>query len=176
MLVGDHDRSCFVGLEDRHGSVEVIVFARLFAAVRDLLVEDAAVLVQGQLQKDEKSVKILANELIPIEKAEETWTASVHFNLEITRTDRQTLIRLRDILRQHPGSSPAFLHLRGSDNTDCLISLAEEFKLKVDARLAREVNDLLGYRAMETRCSAVKAANGTNGNGSRAAKRGALYG
>jgi DNA polymerase-3 subunit alpha len=170
------DQMAFVTLEDRHGAVEVIVFARLFAAVRDLLTEDAPILLQGQLQKDEKAVKILADELIPMEKAEETWTASVHFNLEITRTDRETLTRLRDILKQHPGTCPAFLHLRSTDNTDCLISLPEALKLKAGGRLSRAVNDLLGYRAVETHCAVVKAANTANGNGRKGRKKGVMYG
>ena len=36
----------FVTIEDMHGSVEVIIFSRVFADVRDLLVEDRPVLVQ----------------------------------------------------------------------------------------------------------------------------------
>ena len=45
------------------------------------------VLIQGQVQKDEQSVKILAEKVVPMDKAEETWTASIHLNLEISRTD-----------------------------------------------------------------------------------------
>jgi DNA polymerase-3 subunit alpha len=156
----------FVTIEDMHGSVEVIVFSRVFSDVRDLLVEDRPVLVQGQVQKDEKSVKILADMVIPIDKAEETWAASVHFNLEISRTDREGLKNLHAILKRYPGLCPAFLHLRSSDNADSIIALPDVFKLKAGGALTREVNGFLGYHAVETRCSAVTssaALNGVNG-------------
>ena len=159
----------FVTIEDMHGAVEVIVFSRVFSDVRDLLVEDRPVLVQGQVQKDEKSVKILADMVIPIDKAEETWAASVHFNLELSRTDREGLENLHAILKRHPGMCPAFLHLRSPGNTDSIIALPEGFKLKAGAVLTREVNGFLGYHAVETRCSAATSTATRNGvkNGRR---------
>ncbi len=158
----------FVTIEDMHGSVEVIVFSRVFSDARDLLEEDRPVIVQGQIQKDEKSVKILADTVIPVDKAEETWAASVHFNLEIGRTDREGLENLHDIFKRHPGMCPAFLHLRSLDNTESIIALPDVFKLKAGSALTREVNGFLGYHAVETRCSAVTssvALNGVNGRG-----------
>ncbi len=153
----------FVNLEDMHGAVEAIVFARLFDKTQDLLVEDKALLIQGQVQKDEKSVKILADEIIPIDKAEETWTASVHFSLELSRTDRRILTDLHAILERYPGGCKAFLHLRDTDRTDSIIELPERLRLKAGGALMREVNGLLGYRAVETRCSPVPAAAALTG-------------
>jgi len=157
------DSMAFVTLEDMHGAVEAIVFSRVFEDVRDLLVADKPLLIQGQVQKDEQSVKILADTVIPIAQAEATWTASIHLNLEISRTDRQLLKDLHAILERFPGPSPAFLHLRSPDNTDSIIALPDALKLKAGGALRREVNSFLGYHAVETRCSAVPAANALNG-------------
>ena len=157
------DLMAFVTIEDMHGAVEAIVFSRVFADVRDLLVEDKPLLIQGQVQKDEQSVKILADTVIPINKAEETWSASVHFNLEISRTDRETLTDLHTILQRHPGGCPAFLHLCSPDSTDSVIALSETLKLRAGGALSREVNNFLGYHAVDTRCSAVPAASALNG-------------
>ena len=164
------DLMAFVTIEDMHGAVETIVFARVFAEVRDLLVEDRPVLVQGQIQKDEKSVKILADTVIPINKAEETWAASVHLNLEMSRTDREGLENLHAILKRHPGHCPAFLHLRSPDNTDSIIALPDALRLKAGGALTREVNSFLGYHALETHCSAVTSSaiiNQVNRNGGK---------
>jgi len=157
------DLMAFVTIEDMHGAVEVIVFSRVFADVRDLLVEDKPLLIQGQVQKDEKSVKILADTVIPINKAEESWTASVHFNLEISRTDREILSDLHAILQRHPGACPAYLHLRSPDNTDSVIALPDALKLRAGGALSREVNKFIGYHAVETHCSPVPAASALNG-------------
>lgn len=157
------DLMAFVTIEDMHGAVEAIVFSRVFANVRDLLVEDKPLLIQGQVQKDEQSVKILADTVIPINQAEETWTASVHLNLEISRTDRGILADLHAILDRHPGGCPAFLHLRSPENTDSVIALPDALRLKAGGALSREVDNFLGYRAVDTRCSAVPAASALNG-------------
>lgn len=153
----------FVTIEDMHGAVEAIVFSRVFALARDLLEEDQPVLIQGQIQKDEQSVKILADAVVPIDKAEETWAASVHFNLEISRTDREALESLHALLKQHPGSCPAFLHLRSPDKTDSIIALPDTLRIKAGVSLTRDVNGLLGYQAVETRCHAVTSAGANNG-------------
>ena len=164
ILTKKGEKMAFVTIEDMHGTVEVIVFARLFAKIQDMLIEDKPLLIQGQIQKDEQSVKILADEIIPINQAEETWTASVHVNLEISRTDRETLTDLHTILERHRGTCKAFLHLCGSDKTDSVISLPEALRLRAGGSLMREVNTFLGYRAVETRCSPVPAASALNRN------------
>jgi DNA polymerase-3 subunit alpha len=110
-----------------------------------------------------QAVKILVDEIIPIEKAEETWAASIHFNLEISRTERETLSNLHAILERHPGSCPGFLHLRSPDKTDLVIALPETLRLKAGTILTREVHNFLGYQAVETHCRPVTASAGNNG-------------
>jgi DNA polymerase-3 subunit alpha len=157
------DLMAFVTIEDMHGAVEATVFARVFADARDYLVEDQPVLIQGQIQKDEQSVKILADTLIPMHKAEEMWTTSIHLNLEISRTDRETLAGLHDILMRHSGTCPAFLHLRSADRTDSIIALPDSLRLRAGGPLTRDVNGLLGYHAVEIHCNAVSPSAGLNG-------------
>ena len=142
----------FVTLEDLHGSVEATVFSSLYAKVHDLLTDDRPILIQGQLQKDENSVKILADTIIPIDKAEETWTASIHFNLDITRTQKEVLVKLKEILKSHPGSCCAYIHLLDPEKTETIVALSNSIKLRAGLPLTREVNRFLGYKAVETAC------------------------
>jgi DNA polymerase-3 subunit alpha len=151
----------FATIEDRHGTVEVTVFSRLFAAAGDLLTEDTAVLVQGQVQRDEQSVKLIAETLIPLEKAEETWTASVHLSLDLGHTSREQLLNLRAVLQRYPGSCRTYLHLRSPERTDAVIELAAGLHLKAGAALRREVSEVLGANALETRCTQLMGAEGS---------------
>ena len=112
--------------------------------------------MQGQVQKDEQSVKLVADSMIALDQAEATWTASVHVNLELDRTDRELLLRLRDLLQRFPGPCKAYLHLRGATFAEVLIELSEGFHLRAGPALRREVRDLLGYAAVETRCAPVE--------------------
>ena len=145
----------FATIEDRHGAVEVTVFSRVFAAAAELLTEDRGVLVQGQVQRDEQSVKLVAETIIPIEKAEEVWTASVHLRLDLERTDRALLLRLREVLQRYPGGCKAYLHFQAHTGTAAMIELSEGFRLKAGPALWREVTALLGQAAVETRCTPV---------------------
>jgi DNA polymerase-3 subunit alpha len=97
-----------------------------------------------------------------MDKAEETWTASIHFNLEIARTDRAALVKLHEILKKHAGNCKAYLHLHSTDNADTIIQLPHSMKLKASGALMREVNELLGYNAVETLCMSAKTETRTN--------------
>jgi DNA polymerase-3 subunit alpha len=146
----------FATIEDRHGAVEVTVFSRLFAAASDLLAEDTAVLVQGQVQRDEQSVKLVADTLIPLEKAEESWTASVHLSLDLDAISREQLLQLREVLQRYPGSCKTYLHLHSPERTEAVVEAAAGVHLKAGAALRREVSEVLGVNSLETRCSPIK--------------------
>ncbi len=146
------DLMAFVTLEDQHRTVEIIIFSLVYAAVHELLVEDNTVIIQGRVKRDENSVKILADTVVPIEKAEETWTASIHFNLDKNKTGKDLLLRLNDILKRYPGSCHAYIHLLSPEETDTVIALPDTMKLKAGSSLTRAVNELLGYNAVETIC------------------------
>ena len=130
-------------IEDMHGFVEAIVFSSVYAKASDQLFEDNPVIIEGRVQKDEKSAKIIAETIIPIDKAEETWTASIQFNLEILRTDKKLLSDLKNILKKHPGSSRAYILMQDDENVETVIELPDDMKLKAGSSLTRDVKALL---------------------------------
>jgi DNA polymerase III subunit alpha len=157
------DPMAFVRVEDLNGSVEVTIFSSLYSSILDLLKEDNPILVQGSLQKEENSVKILAEDFIPIDKAEETWTANVHFHIDVMRTEKNTLMGLRDILERHPGSSPAYLNLQVPEKSEVVMVLPDTMKVKPGPDLRRDVNRFLGYSAVKTVCGPIFS-SGNKGN------------
>jgi DNA polymerase-3 subunit alpha len=134
------------------------------------MAEDQIVLVEGEIQKDEKAVKILAESVVSIDRVESTWTASVRIHLDMSRTDRETLLNLNDVFRRHPGASPAVIALRDSGRVETIISLSDDLRLEAGAPLRQAVRRLVGYNAVETVC--VDPATGrpdrdNGGNGGR---------
>ena len=165
------DLMAFVTIEDMLGSIEVTVFSSVYKKIHDFLIDDNPIVLQGQVQKDENSVKILVDSLIPIDKAEETWTASIHFNLDITKIQRERLVKLYDIVSKHPGLCLAYIHLRDPDKTETIIALPDTMKLKAGSALTREVNRFLGYNAVETVCREVTASPQLNNFGKNSKKK-----
>lgn len=142
----------FVTLEDLSGLVEAILFSSLYSSVSDFIEKDSAVIVEGRITRDEKSNKILAETVVPIDRAEETWTASVHVNLDMTGLNKESLQKLCEILMQHKGSCSTYLHLLMPRRTDTIIALPDSMRVKADPDLIEAVNKFLGYSAVETVC------------------------
>jgi DNA polymerase-3 subunit alpha len=156
------DPMAFVTIEDMLGSVEVVVFSDLYAQVTDLLVEDQAVLVEGEVQVDEKAAKVLADTLIPIEKAEETWTAEICFTIDTEMVERDQLHRMHDLLRRHPGTCRAYMYIVIPDQSETIVQLPEHFRLAPSEALNREIKGLLGYDAVTTRCRSMQKTAAVN--------------
>ncbi|MBW1676203.1 MAG: DNA polymerase III subunit alpha [Deltaproteobacteria bacterium] len=142
----------FVTLEDLSGLAEVILFASLYSSVSGFIEKDSAIMVEGRVTRDEKSTKILADTVVPIDKAEGTWTASVHLNLDMSGLNKESLQKLCEILKQHKGSCSAYLHLLMPQRTDTIIALSDSIRVKADPDLTQAVNKFLGYSAVETVC------------------------
>jgi DNA polymerase-3 subunit alpha len=162
------DLMAFVMIEDMNGFVEAVVFSSVYSLARDQLFEDNPVIIEGRVQKDENSVKIIAETIVPIDKAEDTWTASIQFKLEMSRTDRRLLSELKEILKKHPGSSRAYILMQDGENVETVIELPDDMKLAAGVSLTRDVKALLGYNAVSTVCSAVSSSSmNSNKNGNR---------
>jgi DNA polymerase III subunit alpha len=149
------DPMAFFDLEDMNGSVEVTVFSSTYASVRDILLEDVPIIVQGSLEKKEKTIKIIADSIVPTDKAEEIWTASIHMTIDAERTENEPLEKLKDILVRYPGNCKGYLHVVLPEKTETIIELPAQLGLSASVNLTREVNRLLGYNAVHTRCSIV---------------------
>lgn len=157
------DLMAFVTMEDMHGSFEMTVFPNLYASASHLLEVDTAILVDGQIQKDEKSINLLSNHMVPIQKAEETWTVSIHIKLDITTTSRMQLETLHDVFQNHPGTCQTHIHIQDPEKTEAVIALPEYLQLQPRESLRKEVNACLGYQAYESVCSKAGALNDRNG-------------
>jgi DNA polymerase-3 subunit alpha len=142
----------FVTIEDLSGLAEVTLFSSLYSSVSGLIEKDSAIMVEGRVIRDEKSSKILADTVVSIDKAEETWTTSVHLKLDITGLNKQSLQKLCEILKQHKGSCSAYLHLVMPQRTDTSIALHDSLRVKAGPDLTEAVNEFLGYNAVETLC------------------------
>jgi DNA polymerase-3 subunit alpha len=158
----------FVQLEDMQGSVEVVVFPSVYSTCIELLDDDAALLIQGKVQKDEKTGKLIADSVIPMDKAESIWTSQVHFNINVEQSDHKALALLRDIVQRHRGDCKGFIHLKVAGKSETVIAMSEDWGIQPGQGLTREVNGLLGYAAVETQCAdIVTTGSESNRNGRR---------
>jgi len=148
----------FATVEDLNGSVEVVVFPSVYSSCADLLADDTAVLVQGTAQVEDNGVKILADAIIPMEKAEETWAVEVRLMVDSKKTDRDTLQRVQQTLKRYPGSCKGFIHICLDGQAEAVISMTEDLRIRYCDAMTREINGILGYAGVESRCSDAASA------------------
>ncbi len=117
------DRMAFLNLEDREGTVEVVVFAEPFAQARHLLGGDEPLALWAKVQHDEKSTKLIANRILGMDEAQLQAVEAVHIRLDAARMDRDAFSRLRHLLMSHPGESKAVLHLDVKDKGEAVLNL-----------------------------------------------------
>lgn len=152
------DLMAFIAIEDLKGEVEVVVFPKTYENSVDLLFLDSPLIIEGEAQKEETQVKILAETIVHMDKAEEVWTSTMNFKIDINKTDRSKLQTLKSILKKYHGPSAVCLHLLDYGKFEVAINCPDSIKVKVDKAMVQEVNSLLGQGSVETRCIPARIA------------------
>ena len=98
-------------LEDRTGSVEVVVFPKTWERCGDVLDADRLVVVAGRLDRDEEVPRVMAEDVRPIESLSGVVGRTLSIRLSTGRHGRETLQALADLFDMHRGPSWIRLHL-----------------------------------------------------------------
>jgi DNA polymerase-3 subunit alpha len=101
-------RMAFGRLEDQSGWVELVIFPDVFANTEALLKSEGAILVGGQLEKDDNGAKILVE---TIKSVEDVYSRVKKLTVSLTPDRAHKMKELRDALAKHPGDSQVELRL-----------------------------------------------------------------
>jgi len=132
-------------LEDEHGSVAVSLFADTLQKYDHLLVEDAVVLVRGNVRM-RTEVELTAQEVIPLAALELEQVERLDLRVG-QRIGESDLLRLRDVLADHAGELPIRLVLCRDDET-VVIAPAGRFKVRYGAPMVAAVEAILGANSV----------------------------
>ncbi len=138
------DPMLFFQLEDLEGSVECIAFPKTVHEYGPLIVEDAVLVISGNLDHRGDDVKVVAREIKELELRDD---AVVRLSVPAARLTPETVEALKKILSNHPGSSSVLLHLTDNGDTKVL-RLGNEFNVEPRSALFAELKELLGPRAI----------------------------
>src|SRR6267154_1856926 len=124
-------------VEDFTGSVEVMVWADVFAKALKELEPGKIVAITGKLDSREDSVRLIAAEAVSITRDKKTPVLTI--DLPLDKTDEGRLLALRDLILQYPGPQPLYLRFRSNDGQELKLKAdsgycvrdAEEFRLKL---------------------------------------------
>ncbi|MEM7263995.1 MAG: OB-fold nucleic acid binding domain-containing protein, partial [Planctomycetota bacterium] len=138
------DMMAFIEVEDPTGNTEVVVFPKTYAEYRELMHEDAIVLVQGTTEEREESVQVRADGIIPIEDAFEKLGRRLGVRFTEGETDENELFRLKDILQRHRGGVPVSLIFERADGARWVVRSNEDLSVKPSGAMLEELKSLVG--------------------------------
>ena len=99
-------------LEDGLGSLEVVVFPKVYERYGNVLAADHLVMISGKLDKDEEAARLMADSIRPIENLNESIGRTMLLQLTSKQLDRETLAALADLFQLHRGPSLIRLDLK----------------------------------------------------------------
>jgi DNA polymerase-3 subunit alpha len=101
------DMMCFMNLEDFTNQIEVIVFPRLYEKYGRLMLPDAPIAAVGRLNVNEDSVKLIAEEIKPLD------TIDIAVRIKVSREQEtaEVFAKLKTVFAAHRGQTIVFLQL-----------------------------------------------------------------
>ena len=139
-------------LDDRDGGVEVVVFPEAFRGSGHLAENGAMLLVKGKFERDAESARIVATELLPIERVREKLSTAVSISLSAGRHDRQTFERLWDVLGQHKGDRRvAFFLTDEARGLRIHVNVNAQIRVRPSERLVADVEQICGSGSVRLR-------------------------
>ena len=134
-----------VTLEDHVGaSVEVLVFARSYAALQTLLVEDTIVLMKVRISYREMGMSVMCDDArIPDLGRNGASGPPLRLTLRADQCTALTVAKLKEVLQDNPGESDVYLNLTEGDQSTLLI-LGEHLRVDRSSALMGDLVASLG--------------------------------
>jgi DNA polymerase-3 subunit alpha len=139
-------------LEDKDGSLEVVVFPETFKQYGHCGEVGNTVLVKGKFEKDHESARLIASEILPIEVVSERLAKRVAITVSTPPHDRETFLKLWDVIAAHKGDRPVAVTLLDTErHLRVKLDVAPQIKVRPSERLVAEVERFCGNGSVTLR-------------------------
>jgi DNA polymerase-3 subunit alpha len=138
------DQMAVFTLEDLDASIEVTVFPRTLSEISHKLFDDGIVTVKGRVdRRDEARLGIAALDVQVVEVLDMVDAPPLRLRVPANRLNEALIRQIKDVLSEHAGPSPVFLHLGQGK----VLRLGDDFRVDLD-RAVGELRMLLGHDAV----------------------------
>jgi DNA polymerase-3 subunit alpha len=133
-----------VTLEDLEGSVQILCMNENYDRHRELLVENKAILVIGEVNTGEDRPKIFPQEILPLENAPKKYTKQIHLRLHTAHLKPEDLDAIREIVAANPGRCPLLLCFMRPAGETIFVDANERFGVTPSLKLQQAVDARFG--------------------------------
>jgi len=140
----------FFQLEDAHGQLEVIVFPKTFANLREVLVSDEPLLCGGKVVDEGEGGshewKMLLEKAVPLAELRKTRTSAIHIHLNADTVQPTQLDELKQLLERSRGKCSTVLHLRIPQRSETIVPLDQQYAVAATDEFLARLERLFGER------------------------------
>ena len=134
----------FVTLEDFSGKGELIVFSDAYAKFQKYLGEDAMVMVTGKAEHNGDSLRIITNEVMPMEHVRAKLTKSIVLSVRLEDIQENAIGELRKVADRHRGTCSCFFNVIPTTAQQSMRLQATNVGVNVSNEFIHEVEEILG--------------------------------
>jgi DNA polymerase-3 subunit alpha len=137
------DKMCFATLEDLSGTIECIVFPKVFSEYEDILKTEDPVLMEGQVNLEEEPKKFFPQKIEFLEEHSEERVNGVAVNIDLEILGEGDLERFKDIVMSFKGDIPIHLVFKNPEGRVRMF-LGKSFLVRPSSKWVGKVHDIFG--------------------------------
>mgnify|MGYP000922321055 CR=1 FL=1 len=134
-----------ITIEDETGTCGVVCFPDLFEPNQQLLQPDQIFFIQGKMNAQKDEVELIADEIIPVERAIEK--LSVRVVLSLKNKTEEDLLQLKNIFQEHKGSCKTYLEIE-VEGTKALLEVGEGNYTQPNASFLQKLENAIGRESI----------------------------
>ena len=140
-----NNQMAFFKLECLGGQVEILTFSDTFSKYRSLIANDAVVFVKGKPTdgSDFSDLKLIADEIIPLDKARDFYSKNVNIRLEPSKMSLDDVDSLYSMVKDHKGKCGLMIHISTNLKKDSRI-FSHNIKVSSHASFLKKLRDNYG--------------------------------
>ncbi|MEF9922444.1 MAG: DNA polymerase III subunit alpha, partial [Anaerovoracaceae bacterium] len=111
LITKSNKMMAFIDLEDLVGTVEVVVFPKVYDKCQETIVEDKVVVIKGKLNfKEEEAPKLLADSIVELKRVEDAITMKVKIPKDVP--EKPTFEKIEKIFSENTGLIPVLIYMQ----------------------------------------------------------------
>ncbi len=136
----------FVTIEDFTGRADLIVFSDAFAKFQQHLQPDSMIMVTGKGEANGDALKIVVQEVFPMEKVREKFTKSIVLAININDIKEHTIVELRKLIERNQGNCTCYFDVFTSDQH--MKYHTKKYTIEPSDEFLTEVKKILGPQSV----------------------------
>lgn len=138
------EKMAIISMADLDSFIEVLVFPRAYRKTPELVKEDGLVYIQGRLNLREEEPKIVAEDIIPLERVKELYTKSVLVKLATTGLEDIMMRKVKNTISKYKGQTPVYIDLISPEGRKIRLSTGKELCVVPSNELIEELEKTTG--------------------------------